>query len=127
MDHLSDFSWCYVFLQLLGNGHQVFRRDKSVVVFINVIKYSLDIFLCIFLTGFDSHHVHEFLEGDLTSVISIELTHRHVNECSSGFVPSILTDSLSKIKRCKHTVIIGIKIVKDLLKHINIPFAAFSC
>jgi hypothetical protein len=68
-----------------------------------------------------SHELDEFLEADLTSVISIENGHGDVNECSSWFV-STFPEIFSQIEGSEHSIVIIIEEIEDLLVDFNIAY-----
>ena len=71
-NHLLDFSCCHLLIQLLCSSQQILLRDESLVILIEVLEDSLDVLNGIGLAGMLGHQLHEFLEGYLTSIVSIE-------------------------------------------------------
>ena len=113
-------------MQLLCHLYQVLFRNKSLIVLINILKNSLNILDCIILAWLLCHQLHKLLKTDLTSIIRIKHWHSDVYKCSSWLVASILSDGLSQIQWCQHTIMIVIQKVKHLLVYFNVAYSALS-
>lgn len=107
-------------MQLFSHLHQVFLWNVTLIIFINILKNSLNIFHWIIFTRLLSHQLHELLKTNLTSIICIKYWHCNIHKCPPWLVPSILSDCFSKIQWSQHSIMVIVQKVKNLFKNFNI-------
>lgn len=119
-DHVLDFCHGYLLMKLFSHLHQVLLWNVTLIILIDVLKDSLNVLNRVVLAWLLSHQLHKLFETNLSPSVSIENWHCNIDESSSWFVSSVLSDGLSKIKRSEHTVVVVIEEIEDLLEDLDI-------
>lgn len=108
--------------QFFGCGQKVFLADESFPIFVEILKNTLDILVSIALVRLLGHHFDEFPEGDLTTVVGVEVTHGHVDEGPAGLVAAVVSDGLAQIHGSEHAVVVVVQVVEDLLEDLDLSY-----